>query len=175
VLVIAADPGFEAEYGNCPDLILASNGKALSCGSGSVPAMTIPKNGSVGNKSGSLISNDREMIVLFSWDGSASTVKDVDYVTWQAAGATFDDNTRIDKTSVSGYQADTARASQKPAVPSAAADAGAVVAIERCGIENGETLSGGNGITGHDETSEDMGASFQPDSTPSPGTKNGCL
>ncbi len=109
VLVVASEPasgndGFETIFGSCPDFTLNSTGAALSCGGGSVPAMTIPTNGSVGSSAGALISNEREMIVLFSWDGSASTVKDVDYVTW---GTTFDANTRIDKTGQAGYQNDT--------------------------------------------------------------------
>jgi hypothetical protein len=134
--------------------------------------MLIPANGSVGANDGALLSNDREMVVLFTWDGAATTVKDVDYVTW---GTNFDNNSRADKTGVAGYQADTARNAQKPA--SLVLTDGGVgnVSIERCGIDNGETLSGGNGITGHDETSEDLGASFASQNTPSPGTKNACL
>lgn len=134
--------------------------------------MNIPTNGSVGNQAGALISNDREMIVLFRWNGSAATVEDVDYVTW---GATFDDNTRIDKTGVTGYKADTARAAQKSANQGVAGDGGANLAIERCAIESSEKLSGGNGMTGHDETSEDMATSFKSQASPSPGTKNTCL
>ncbi|MBK7580433.1 MAG: lamin tail domain-containing protein [Myxococcales bacterium] len=177
VLVVAPEnvsgkPTFEATFGKCPDFTLNSTAAALSCASKSVPAMLIPTNGSVGSQVGALISNDREMIVLFSWDGSASTVKDVDYVTW---GTQFDANTRVDKTGVSGYQADTAAASQKPANQGVAGDGGASLAIERCKIESGEKTSGGNGISGHDETSEDMGASFKSQSAPSPGTKNSCL
>ncbi len=49
------------------------------------------------------LSDSREMVVLFEWDGVAvanSAVKDVDYVTW---GAMFEAGTRVGKTGVSGY------------------------------------------------------------------------
>ncbi|APR79955.1 Hypothetical protein A7982_05302 [Minicystis rosea] len=95
------------------------------------------------------------------------TVKDVDYVTW---GTTFDDATRVDKTSVAGYQPDTTRASQK-----SAAAPGTFQSIERCTLESGEKQSGGNGITGQDVTSEALDTSFVVQATPTPGVKNACL
>lgn len=179
VLVIGANPaGFETEYGKCPTLYLNTAAAPVTCGGNPVPAMLIPPNGSLGDKFGSLLSNNREMIILFSWDGSASTVKDVDYVTW---GDQFDDDTRMDKTGVAGYQGDTARASQKGAPTGFVPDAGvpdgggANLSIERCTIESSEKLSGGNGLTGHDETSEDFSASFKASQSPTPGVKATCL
>lgn len=166
------NPTFEATFGKCPTYTLNAKGAALSCASKSVPAMTIPANGSVGDKAGTLLTNDREMVVLFRWDGAATKVEDVDYVTW---GTNFDDNTRIDKSGVAGYKPDTARTAQKPANPGMAGDGGASLAIERCALDKSEKLSGGNGVTGHDETSEDLGSSFKSTAAPSPGTKNTCL
>jgi hypothetical protein len=177
VLVVASEPaqgndGFAQIFGSCPTFTMNATGAALSCNGGNVPAMTVPPNGSVGANAGALFSNDREMIVLFTWDGSANTVKDVDYVTW---GTNFDDNTRIDKTGISGYQPDTARNLQKPANQGVAGDGGASLSIERCSAESAETQTGGNGLTGHDETSEDMTTAFVSQASPSPGTKNSCL
>jgi Lamin Tail Domain len=178
VLVIASqnssgNPTFEDEFGACPTYILNSTAAALSCGGGSVPAMLIPTNGGVGTADGARISNDREMIVLFRWDGSSATVQDVDYVTW---GTQFDNNTRIDKSGETGYQADTSRDNQKSVSPGIAGDGGAPLAIERCSSsETGEKSTGGNGITGHDETSEDLGTTWQSQATPTPGVKNTCL
>jgi hypothetical protein len=178
VLVISANPsGFETAYGKCPNFYLNTAAAPVNCGSGSVPAMLIPANGSVGENFGSLISNNREMIVVFKWDGASATVKDVDYVTW---GADYDDNTRADKSAVSGYAPDTARASQKGASTGFVADAGAPdggggsIAIERCAVESSEKLAGGNGLTGHDETSEDFTTSFKATASPTPGTKAAC-
>jgi hypothetical protein len=177
VVVVASEPaagnsGFNQIFGSCPTFTLNSTGAALSCNGSNVPAMLIPPNGSVGANAGALLSNDREMIVVFSWDGSAATVEDVDYVTW---GTNFDDNTRLDKTGVAGYQPDTARSLQKSATQGVAGDGGATLAIERCSAEAAETQSGGNDLTGHDETSEDMTSAFVSQASPSPGTKNSCL
>lgn len=46
--------------------------------------------------------------------------------------------------------------------------------IERCGSETGERITGGNGITGHDETSERMDMSFRVQMTPTPGVASAC-
>lgn len=181
VIVVGANPlGYEAVFGGCPDFFLEATGQAVSCGGANVPAMLVPANGSVGDQAGKLLSNDREMIVLFQWDGSSATVKDVDYVTW---GDQFIDASRIDKTGVSGYQNDTARGSQTGAdavfeMEGGAPEAGPTAArsIERCdAMEPGEVLTGGNGLTGHDETSENFASSFTKQEVPTPGVKNSCL
>jgi hypothetical protein len=172
VLVVSVTADYETTFAKCPDFYANATGSAVSCGGASVPAMLIPPNGSVGDQDGQMLSNEREMVVLFTWDGSSPTVQDVDYVTW---GTGFDDNTRIDKTGVSGYQPDTARGAQKPVLLGLVDGGTGNISIERCGIEDGETLSGGNGLTGHDETSEDFGTSFASQSAPSPGQKNSCL
>jgi len=178
VITIGANPtGYETNYGSCPTFFLNTASAPVACGGGSVPAMLIPANGTLGDQFGQLLSNNREMVILFTWDGTSSTVKDVDYVTW---GDTFEDATRVDKTGVAGYQADTARASQKGAgtgfVPDAGApDGGGDLAIQRCAIETGEKFTGGNGLTGHDETTEDFTTTFKSTQTPSPGVKNSCL
>lgn len=163
VIAVSAPDTFEMHYTKCPDFVLSTT--AYTCTNGTAKAMVAPTNGGIGDTAG--LSNDREMVVLFTWDGSASTVKDVDYVTW---GTMFDDATRMDKTGVSGYQADTPRANQKGAVAP-----GLFASIERCTLETGETLSGGNGLTGHDETSEPLDTNFVVQATPTPGTKNACL
>src|SRR6185295_19007130 len=136
---------------------------AYTCTNGTAKAMLVPVNGALDvSQQRSLISDKREMVILFQWDGVAATVKDVDYVTW---GSTFDVGaTRVDKTGVAGYSADTPAASQKFAP---APDVGQ--SIERCTLETGETATGGNGITGHDETSEPMDTNFVIQATPTPG------
>lgn len=164
-IAIATGAGFETTFNKCPDFILAAT--ALTCTGGTAPAMIAPANGGIGDQAGSLLSNSREMVILFAWDGASATVKDVDYVTW---GTAFDAETRVDKSSVSGYQADTPAANQKAA---AAPTNGA--SIERCTLETGETTTGGNGITGHDETSEPLDTTFVIQAAPTPGVKNACL
>jgi len=164
VLVVATDPGYQMAYNLCPDLFLGT--AALPCGGSQVPAMLQTEDGSITDASN--LSNSREMVVLFTWSGDVNdTLKDVDYLTW---GAAFEAGSRADKTAVAGYSPDTAPANQKPAPAPPATQS-----IERCSFEPGEAQSGGNGLTGHDETSEDLGASFATQMTPSPGKRNTCL
>ena len=164
-IVIATDPTFEAHFNKCPDFILGAT--PVTCANGTAAAMIAPTNGGLGTNAGTLLSNDREMVILFTWDGTSSTLKDVDYVTW---GATFDDATRVDKTGIAGYQADTPRASQKSATAP-----GMFQSIERCTFDASEKPSGGNGITGQDVTSEALDTAFVVQATPTPGAKNACL
>lgn len=165
-LVVAMNPGFEAAFGRCPDFVVSATGTALSCTTGSVPAMLIPANGGVGATA--TLSNDREMLVLFVWTGVAGDlVEDVDYLTW---GTTFDDASRVDKTAIAGYAADTARAAQTGAIAPVLNES-----IGRCGaIETGEPSASGNGLSGHDETGERLDTAFSSFTTPSPGVANVC-
>jgi Lamin Tail Domain len=164
-VVIAAKPGFEQAFNDCPDYILSD--VVLPCAVGEAAAMVVPANG--GLDEGPVgFSDSREMVVLFRWDGTpGSLVQDVDYLTW---GPTFEAGTRADKTGVGAYLADTSPDLQKPAL-----EPPPLQSIERCVVEGAETASGGNGISGHDETSEDLGAAFLIQITPSPGVKNSCL
>jgi hypothetical protein len=164
-LVVATDAvSFYAKWTKCPDLVLKV--ADVACTVGTAKAMVVPTNGAIGANVG--FSNDREMLVIFKWDGAAATVKDVDYVTW---GGQFDSETRIDKTGVAGYVADTKADAQSPAPAP-----GNFLSIERCSkSEQGEKKTGGNGIDGHDETSEPFGSNFVIQLTPTPGVKNTCL
>jgi hypothetical protein len=168
VLTIATNIAYFTTWSTCPTFLIAQ--VSNTCNGAPLPAMDEPEGGDLGTVPGTMFSNAREMLVLFTWDGDTShTLKDVDYVTW---GDAFDDASRADKTAVQGYLPDTPRAEQKPApIP------GPGSTIERCesGGESGEPASGGNGITGHDETGEDLTASFNVASLPSPGAKNACL
>jgi hypothetical protein len=164
VLVIGFDTGFEAAFSDCPDFYMGT--APLSCNGGMIPVMLPAVTGSISDSSN--ISDSREMIMLFTWNGTVGQpLKDLDYVTW---GTEFDDETRVSKTGVTGYVADTARNMQQAAPLH---DFGG--SIERCQFETGEDLTGGNGFTGHDETSENLASSFVVTATPSPGTKNSCL
>ncbi len=162
-LVIGFDPGYEASWGGCPDYFVAT--APISCNGQMVPVLEQTDKGSITD--GSNLSNMREMLVLFTWTGDTNdTLQDVDYVTW---GDMFEAGSRADKSAVMGYQADTPVDMQSGApVP------GAGSSIERCGPEVGETLTGGNGLTGHDETSEVLASSFFVEAAPTPGAANVC-
>src|SRR5258708_24221534 len=97
-----------------------------------------------------------EPIILFFYRGGP-LVSDVDYLFY---GSPSTSNPVVDKTSVTGgdstYQADTAAAMQHQIT--APGDSGS---IHRCVFaETGEARGAGNGLTGHDETSEDPRVTF---------------
>ncbi len=105
------------------------------------------------------MSNAGEAIVLFYWDGISDLVTDVDMVSWDPdvvdrvdkTGVTIDSNYDGDAVT-SAYEDETAAASQSPAGP--LVEEGE--SIHRIDYTEGtEVSSGGNGIFGHDETSED--------------------
>ncbi|MDP3506244.1 MAG: hypothetical protein Q8S33_38245 [Myxococcales bacterium] len=113
------------------------------------------------------LTNGGEEVVLYSWDGVSSTVRDLDYVIW-GTGFSY----RVDKSTLPGYQPDTAIGLQRPAVGAASANA----SYQRvCSNESAERKTGGNGVTGHDETSEDLDVSWALQ-TPTPRAQtNGAL
>ena len=165
-IVVATGTMFPTIYSRCPDFILAAT--PLTCASGgTAAAMVVPTNGDLGTSPGDMLSNSREMVILFQWTGNTSDrARDVDYVTW---GDMFEAGTRVDKTGTTGYSADTAPAMQHGA-PAPALNQ----SIERCNGEVGEAATGGNGITGHDETSERLDMAFRVQTVRTPGVRNSC-
>ncbi|MBC8256155.1 MAG: hypothetical protein H8E85_02485, partial [Candidatus Marinimicrobia bacterium] len=99
------------------------------------------------------INDSAEMIMLFYWDGSSETpIKDVDYFIWGNS------QNAIDKSNVSGYQNDTPIESQL----FLGTEAETYYAYSRIGTEEiDETQTGGNGINGHNETSENFRESWE--------------
>lgn len=92
----------------------------------------------------------QESLILFYWDDIAAVVKDVDYLVW---GSRLN---CVDKTGVSGYGNDTP-VSQQQYVAAHVVDE----KFQRINDEGGEVASNGNGITGHDETSEPFTETWQ--------------
>ncbi|MCB9068570.1 MAG: lamin tail domain-containing protein [Calditrichae bacterium] len=137
----------------------------------SVPNMREAFGGSIA--ANATLSNAGEIVILYSWDGQSDLVQDVDYVVWG------DKDEAVDKTGVSidgpdadttpsTYLADTGTAAQISIVNGQPHDFGESTQRTTL-IENGETASGGNGITGNNETSEDLATSFSA-ATPNPGS-----
>lgn len=126
------------------------------------------------------LSNGTECVVLFHWDGVSDLVQDVDVVQWQAPGGTtntiFPNKSGVSVdgpdpgTSTSIYLPDTPPASQNVASNLATANDFGLTVSRTDFDEAGETLTGGNGLTGHDETSEDLSLSWQANTTPSIGS-----
>ena len=95
-----------------------------------------------------ILGDDSEVLILFKWDGiSENLVEDIDYFLW---GGT---NDAIDKTGVDNYFSDTTINNQSYFY-SHGQDS-TYVRITNTS-EGSEISSGGNGITGNDETSENL-------------------
>lgn len=124
-----------------------------------LPAISSPV--SIGSSDG--LTNTSEVLVIFYWDGASTTVEDVDYFVWRSPSTGND--VRTDKTGVSGYVADTPVAQQSFGW----GDHGSGYSIRRVNyLEGAERNTGGNGITGHDETSEDVMTTFDDRALVSP-------
>ena len=127
---------YESVYGQAPDISLDDN--MLSA----FEAMDTK-----GNPGAPKLHNSSETLILFYWDGSSATVKDVDYLIWG------DNSFAIDKSNVVGYLSDTPISSQSLMPVHATNEK--LIRLDRSS-EGVETQADGNGITGHDETSEPL-------------------
>ncbi|MFZ0390587.1 MAG: hypothetical protein WAN36_09005, partial [Calditrichia bacterium] len=119
--------------------------------------------------------SNSEMIILFQWDGSSDLVQDIDYVMWNTTSSNFVDKSGISidgpdpDSQVSTYQNDTSVGSQQPYLPYPFLN-NSIIRLSV--LESGEIPQNGNGLSGHDETSEPIASNFESNSSPSPGTTN---
>jgi hypothetical protein len=87
-------------------------------------------------------------IALFAWDGSAAVVQDVDLMTVGQPGA---GHAFVPKNVAQGYKTDANTLPMQATTPDNGNSTKRILLEASHEIENGQ----GNGITGHDETSED--------------------
>lgn len=93
-----------------------------------------------------MLGNSSEILILFKWDGESTVVEDVDYFLW---GSNYH---AVDKTGIIEYLPDTPVADQE-FLPIASEG----FTYNRIDYNEGiEKNISGNGITGHDETSENL-------------------
>jgi hypothetical protein len=149
---VSATADFAANFGENPDFAV------LGDGSGGTQNMLPAYTDSVG--SGPTITDSGEVMVLFQWDGSSDLVKDIDYLVW---GDKVEASDKSGETvGSSTYQNDTAIGDQET-------PPGDGRSYQRVDLTEGnETKTGGNGISGNDETSEDVSQTWKTD-TPTPG------
>jgi hypothetical protein len=117
--------------------------------------------------------SNTELVILFLWNGQTDLVSDVDYGMWGDNPVNLVDKSGIsidgpdpDNTPTS-YLNDTPVNNQNfyPTAPITGKS------IERISVrEEGETFINGNGISGHDETSEPIDQNFALLNTPTPGS-----
>jgi hypothetical protein len=163
VIVVAIDEAsFVRVHASPPDYALSADGDA------------VPMNAILVGSSPT-IANAGEGIALFYWDGQRDLVRDVDLV---MAGHNISNNNRLpNKTglAVDGPDPDDTPSTYLDdayTIAGTAVDAPTDQSYQRLLPEDGfEIATGGNGITGHDETSEDMTATWTTATfaEPSPG------
>ncbi len=150
---------YQSAYGRLPDFELFEESVLPD----TVPEMVEVFPGSIaagphGGFNVPALSDIAESIILYSWDGTSDLVQDLDYVMWgtntgvrfSKSGITIGDDT---------YLNDTLVISQDPV---AAAGPGFRRSFRRLDADEGtETTTGGNGIGGHDETSENLPDTWQ--------------
>lgn len=145
---------FQQAYSTTPDFDFDSTDAGA-------PAMS----GSFSGNSG--LTNNGEMVVLFRWNGSADSVEDVDYLVYGSANQGMDKSGLLVGSHTYAAETSTSQQSLAPA-PNATTSA------SRCSnSEPGESQTGGNGVGGSDETSENLSLSWQL-TPPTPGAGNIC-
>ncbi len=162
-VALAGSDDFFATYGVNPTYELFEDGAADG-----IADMREAFAGSINNQGG--LTNSGEVVVLYSWDGASDLVQDLDYALWG------DKDEAVDKTGVatdgpdgdsdtSSYQADTAIASQD--VIAGSGHSGGSSFSRDDLAEGSETQTGGNGVNGDDETSENLSVTWRS-APPSP-------
>ncbi|MBB96800.1 MAG: hypothetical protein CML68_19650 [Rhodobacteraceae bacterium] len=156
-VALAGSDSYFAEYGMTPDYELFEDGDSPD----GVADMVEAFEGSINDQGG--LTNGGEMVSLLYWDGESDLVTDLDYVVWG------DKAEAVDKTgqSVDGpdadsdastYADDTAIADQEVVSTGAHATGESYQRIDL--TEGTETQTGGNGIGGSDETSENLSVTW---------------
>ncbi|MEQ9229210.1 MAG: lamin tail domain-containing protein, partial [Cyclobacteriaceae bacterium] len=162
-IALAGSDNFLAAFGSNPTYELQEDGAEPDA---------IPDMINAGNIGGSVgLSNGGEMVVLYYWDGESDLVTDIDYVVWGDKNEAFDKSGISidgpdDGTETSTYFTETAIASQDVIATGSHAFGNS---WQREDFNEGtEVKTGGNGVDGHDETSENFSATFI-ERTPTPG------
>ncbi len=170
-VALNGDSAFAETYGVDPTYELFEDGSSHPT---DVPNMREARPGLIDDGGGSLMTGGDEVVILYHWDGLSDLVGDVDYVIYDDTSPA--NNEQVDKTGVvidgpdvdtdeSAYLPDTDIGSQVPALGSNSAG----VSSQRTDFSEGaQTASGGNGVTGADETSEDLNNTFTADLVPTP-------
>lgn len=158
-LAIANSANFLSAYGANPTYELFEDAGSPDA----IPDMRPAFPGAIDTTTPSGLSNAGEIVILYQWDGLSDLVADLDYAVWG------DKEEAVDKTGIaidgpdvgsatSTYLADTSIATQ--AVVATGAHASGSSFQRTNNSEGTEIASGGNGLTGNDETSENLGSTW---------------
>ncbi len=170
-IALAGDSLFYSQHGVLPTYELYEDGTTFTS---DVPEMREATPGSINNQGG--LSNNDEVVILYYWNRVNDLVKDVDYLIYNSSSPLANDEA-VDKTGIGidgpdlnldslYYLPDTPVANQLSAPNHTAG-----YSLHRIDLNEGlQSLTGGNGVNGADETSEDLNHTFSNRSIPSPNT-----
>lgn len=158
--------GFVNDYGVMPTYELYEDDGSAD----GIPDMREAFSGSINGQGG--LTDNGEVIILYTWDGTSDLVEDLDYIVWgdkvegvDKTGISIDSATDGDS-NTSSYLPDTDRLSSQTVIATVAHALGN--SWQRSDLSEGnETNTGGNGVNGHDETSENTDTTFL-EATPTP-------
>lgn len=131
---------YNSEYGVDPDLTLKESFRSAIDGANTLPVAPFNV----------LDATSAETLILFYWDSDSTIVQDVDYLLW------IDNSHAVDKSGIPGYMDDTP-VLQQAYMPGHDDEE----KLFRISGEGTEIAVGGNGISGHDETSENLAQTWQ--------------
>ncbi len=174
VISVAGSTAYQTTYSAAPTYEISDDpsgtggsggtGGAGGAGGGgpdNIPDMLEAYSGSIGSNPG--LTDGHEVVVLYRWDGTQDLVEDVDYVLWgdksesvEKNGISIDSDFDSDSTT-SAYLNDTIKANQAVC---ATASHTAGNSYSRIDDTEGTESGSGNGITGDDETSENLDVTF---------------
>ena len=165
-VALAGSAGFFAEYGIDPTYELYEDGAADA-----IADMREALPGSINGQGG--LSNSGEVVILYEWDGESDLVQDIDYVVWGDKAEAVDKNgVGIDGPDADGdmsfYPAETTIALQDVVATGSHAGGQSFQRIDF--TEGAEAQSGGSGVAGDDETSEDLSVTWTQ-AVPTPGAE----
>ncbi|MEM1082242.1 MAG: ExeM/NucH family extracellular endonuclease, partial [Pseudomonadota bacterium] len=170
VVALAGSVNFNAVYGFDPDYELYEEDGIPDA----VPDMREAISGSIASQGN--LTDSGEVAILFTWDGASDLVQDLDYMVWgDKAEAVDKTGAMVDgpdgDSATSTYLADTTIVNQE-SVSLGAHPSGD--SFQRDDLTEGtETQSGGNGVAGDDETSENLFTTWCVD-TATPGAASDC-
>lgn len=152
-LALAGSDNYTTTYGTAPTYELFEDAGAPD----GIPDMLEGLPGAINGQGG--FTNGGEVAILFYWDGETDLVTDLDYVLWG------DTDEAVDKTGISidGPDADAIASTYAADTPIANQDIAAAGShpsgdsFQRNDLTEGAEVTGaGNGVSGDDETSEDL-------------------
>ncbi len=181
IAIALGDPAaFRSTYMRCPDYYLRGAADMMCPAARLMRSAGATGTNTIGGSSG--LTDGGEPVVLFSWDQTSPRVVDLDYVVY---GNPSDANARVNKTglmSAVGGMTATYLNDTAPGMQSTLTVHGTGRSNVRCDFSEGtEVRTGGNGLMGHNETSENWAQTWRtsPLGTPvlpsiTPGGENNC-